>query len=151
MKQNLKYTLLLFFTVMVRLSAFSATAPTFCRISHTTAVPSTFVATSSKVVKNNPSIKSCSKMILSGSINDDDDETLSVIASSDQLVLGIGGTLAAFVTFYSEFTLKTTGCGLPAGPFGLVGLVEGLSYLSVAGIAVYSIVTKVKTVRKHHV
>ena len=88
-------------------------------------------------------------MILSGSINDDD-ETQS-LASSDQLVLGIGGTLAAFVTFYSEFTLKTTGCGLPAGPFGLVGLVEGLSYLSVAGIAVYSIVTKVKTVRKHHV
>ena len=151
MKQNLKYTLLLFFTAMVRVSAFSATAPTFCRISHTTAtaVPSSFVATSSKVVKNNPSIKSSSKMILSGSINDDD-ETQS-LASSDQLVLGIGGTLAAFVTFYSEFTLKTTGCGLPAGPFGLVGLVEGLSYLSVAGIAVYSIVTKVKTVRKHHV
>lgn len=59
--------------------------------------------------------------------------------------LGVVGTIAALVTFYSEFTLKTTGCGLPAGPFGLFGLVEGLSYLCVTGIAAYSTVTKVKT------
>ncbi|KAG7354891.1 hypothetical protein IV203_004247 [Nitzschia inconspicua] len=59
--------------------------------------------------------------------------------------LGVCGTIAALVTFYSEFTLKTTGCGLPAGPFGLFGLVEGLSYLAVTGISAYSIVTKIKT------
>ena len=31
----------------------------------------------------------------------------------------------------SEFVLKTTGCGLPAGPFGIVGAIEGVSYLGV--------------------
>lgn len=47
---------------------------------------------------------------------------------------GILGTIASIVVLYSEFTLKTTGCGLPAGPFGLVGAVEGVSYLGVVGI-----------------
>lgn len=38
------------------------------------------------------------------------------------------------MVLYSEYTLKTTGCGLPAGPFGIVGAIEGLSYLGVVGI-----------------
>ena len=46
---------------------------------------------------------------------------------------------------YSEFTLKTTGCGLPAGPFGLVGAAEGISYLAIIGIAGASLATKAKT------
>jgi len=46
---------------------------------------------------------------------------------------------------YSEFTLKTTGCGLPAGPFGLVGAAEGISYLATIGIAGASLATKAKT------
>lgn len=81
------------------------------------------------------------------SANDDDDGDDSLIASSDQLLLGGVGTFASLVTFYSEYTLFTTGCGLPAGPFGLVGLVEGLSYLGMLGIVSYSVVTKVRTVR----
>ena len=44
---------------------------------------------------------------------------------------GILGSLASTVVLYSEFVLKTTGCGLPAGPFGLVGAIEGVSYLGV--------------------
>jgi hypothetical protein len=72
----------------------------------------------------------------------------SGLAKSDQVVLGVAGTLAALITLYSEFTLKTTGCGLPAGPFGFLGLAEGLSYLGVTGIAAYSVVTKVKKVRR---
>jgi len=44
---------------------------------------------------------------------------------------GILGTIASIVVLYSEFVLKTTGCGLPAGPFGMVGAVEGVSYLGV--------------------
>jgi len=51
----------------------------------------------------------------------------------------------ALVTLYSEYTLKTTGCGLPAGPGGLVGASEGLSYLGVVGISGYSLYTKIKT------
>ena len=40
------------------------------------------------------------------------------------------------VMYWSLYTLKTTGCGLPAGPFGLFGAAEGISYLIVAGVVV---------------
>ena len=69
-----------------------------------------------------------------------------LMATSDQLVLGMGGTIAALVMMYSEFVLSQTGCGLPAGPFGLVGAVEGLSYLSVVGLGGYSLYQKITTV-----
>ena len=76
---------------------------------------------------------------------DDSSSSLAQIADSDQLVLGTVGTLMPMVVFVSEFTLKTTGCGLPAGPLGIYGLVEGLSYLGVVGIVSLSVVTKIKT------
>jgi hypothetical protein len=76
-----------------------------------------------------------------------DEEETTTLATSDQLLLGIVGTVTSLVTLYSEYTLKMTGCGLPAGPFGLVGAMEGLSYLTVTGLALYSVVTKIKTVR----
>jgi hypothetical protein len=63
------------------------------------------------------------------------------LSESDQTLLGAAGTIAALVTLYSEFTLKTTGCGLPAGPFGMVGLIEGVSYLGIVGVAAYSLYT----------
>lgn len=75
---------------------------------------------------------------------DDNTETTS-LSESDQSLLGVAGTIAALVTLYSESVLKTTGCGLPAGPFGLVGAVEGVSYLGVVGVAAYSLYTKIKT------
>mmetsp|Transcript_10401 Transcript_10401/g.31993 ORF Transcript_10401/g.31993 Transcript_10401/m.31993 type:complete len:154 (+) Transcript_10401:173-634(+) len=66
--------------------------------------------------------------------------------SDDELaVYGAGGCAASLVVLYSEFTLKTTGCGLPAGPFGLVGAAEGISYLAIIGIAGASLATKAKT------
>ena len=58
---------------------------------------------------------------------------------------GALGTGASLVVLFSEFTLKTTGRGLPAGPFGLVGAVEGVSYLAIVGIIGASVTTKVKT------
>lgn len=67
------------------------------------------------------------------------------VASSDGTILGVGGVSAALLTLWSEYTLRTTGCGLPAGPFGLVGLAEGLGYLTVTGIAGWSVVTRVQT------
>jgi len=88
-------------------------------------------------------IKSPTLLSLSGN-----DEFESSLSESDQTILGAAGTLAALIVFYSEFTLKTTGCGLPAGPFGIFGLAEGLSYLGVTGLVAYSVVTKVKTVRE---
>ena len=53
---------------------------------------------------------------------------------------GILGILASMVVLRSEFVLKTTGCGLPAGPFGLVGAIEGVSYLGVVATTATAIV-----------
>lgn len=58
---------------------------------------------------------------------------------------GALGSAASLVVLYSEFTLKTTGCGLPAGPFGVVGAVEGVSYLAIVGIVGASLATKYRT------
>eukprot|EP00978_Attheya_sp_CCMP212_P041429 scaffold237497_cov58-Attheya_sp.AAC.9 len=80
--------------------------------------------------------------------NDNDDSTTtSNLGESDQVLLGVAGTLASVITLYSESVLKSTGCGLPAGPFGLVGAAEGVSYLGVVGVAAYSLYTKIKTGR----
>ncbi len=44
-----------------------------------------------------------------------------------------------------RYTLKTTGKGLPEGPGGVYGALEGVSYLMVLGLIGWSIATKVKT------
>mmetsp|Transcript_30093 Transcript_30093/g.43756 ORF Transcript_30093/g.43756 Transcript_30093/m.43756 type:complete len:198 (-) Transcript_30093:1728-2321(-) len=77
--------------------------------------------------------------------NDNDDASKIVMSEEDQVALGAAGTIASLITLYSESVLKSTGCGLPAGPFGLVGAMEGLSYLGVVGIASFSLYKKVKT------
>ncbi|KAK1743830.1 hypothetical protein QTG54_005427 [Skeletonema marinoi] len=59
-------------------------------------------------------------------------------------LLGISGLIASTIVLYSESVLFNTGCGLPAGPFGLVGAVEGISYLGVVGLIGFSLYTKVK-------
>lgn len=56
-----------------------------------------------------------------------------------------GGLVATPVIGWSLYTLKTTGCGLPPGPGGAIGAVEGVSYLAVAAIVGWSAYTKVKT------
>ena len=77
--------------------------------------------------------------------NHNQNENFSVgLSESDQGVVGAAGTVASLITLYSEYTLKTTGCGLPAGPAGLLGLTEGLSYLGVVGIGAFSLYTKLK-------
>ncbi|KAK9835485.1 hypothetical protein WJX74_001225 [Apatococcus lobatus] len=48
------------------------------------------------------------------------------------------GLLALPVVVWSEVTLAQTGCGLPPGPGGYLGAAEGVSYLAVAGLAVWS-------------
>ena len=96
----------------------------------------------------NPQASSTVVLALGGSNGGDQETTTTLeLAESDQVVVGVLGTVASLIVFYSEFTLKTTGCGLPAGPLGIWGLAEGLSYLSVTGLVAYSLVTKVKTVR----
>jgi hypothetical protein len=82
--------------------------------------------------------------------NSDDEAAIALVSSSSlstptSWLVGVTGTVAGLVTLYSEYTLKTTGCGIPAGPLGVFGLIEGLSYLTVTGIAAYSLVTKLRT------
>lgn len=80
---------------------------------------------------------------LAASENDD----IYTLSESSQSIVGAAGTLSSLIVFYSEYTLKTTGCGVPAGPFGIFGLAEGVGYLVVFGLVAYSAVTKAKTVR----
>ncbi|KAK3239286.1 hypothetical protein CYMTET_50773 [Cymbomonas tetramitiformis] len=58
---------------------------------------------------------------------------------------GVAGVSASAVVVYSEWVLKSTGCGLPPGPYGLEGAVEGLSYLGVAGFLFLSLSKKLRT------
>ena len=46
---------------------------------------------------------------------------------------------------YSESVLFRTGCGLPTGPFGMVGATEGISYLGVVVLVGFSLFTKIRT------
>ncbi|KAK8497497.1 hypothetical protein V6N11_076595 [Hibiscus sabdariffa] len=56
-----------------------------------------------------------------------------------------GGLVANPVIAWSLYTLKTTGCGLPPGPGGSIGALEGVSYMVVVGIVGWSLYTKAKT------
>ncbi|XP_057449400.1 uncharacterized protein LOC130740737 [Lotus japonicus] len=56
-----------------------------------------------------------------------------------------GGLISPPVIAWSLYTLKTTGCGLPPGPGGSIGAIEGVSYLVVVGIVGWSLYTKTKT------
>ncbi|KAL4180551.1 hypothetical protein AMTRI_Chr13g125860 [Amborella trichopoda] len=58
----------------------------------------------------------------------------------------IASSLVAIPTIgWSLYTLKTTGCGLPPGPLGSLGALEGLSYLTVFGVVGWSVWVKVRT------
>ena len=63
------------------------------------------------------------------------------------LVIGaaVAGLIAQPITAWSLYTVWTTGAGLEAGPFGLLGLAEGLSFLIVPGFVFAALLTKVKT------
>lgn len=55
------------------------------------------------------------------------------------------GLISTPVIGWSLYTLKTTGCGLPPGPGGSIGALEGVSYLAILGIVGWSLYTKSKT------
>ncbi|KAG0458449.1 hypothetical protein HPP92_023606 [Vanilla planifolia] len=62
-----------------------------------------------------------------------------------EIAVAIGGLVANPVIGVSLYVLKTTGCGLPPGPGGVLGAAEGVSYLLIAGIVAWSLYTKVRT------
>ncbi|KAL9180707.1 hypothetical protein ACHAXT_011160 [Thalassiosira profunda] len=69
----------------------------------------------------------------------------SALGEAETVILGVAGTAASSIMLYSESVLFRTGCGLPAGPLGLVGAAEGISYLGVVALVGYSVFTKVRT------
>jgi hypothetical protein len=79
------------------------------------------------------------------SLHASSDDEVEVMDEPQQVILGSLGIFCSLVVFVSEYVLKTTGCGLPAGPGGLFGLIEGISYLGVIGLAGYATYTKIKT------
>jgi len=52
------------------------------------------------------------------------------------------GLVAQPIMWWSLYTLKMTGCGLPAGPYGLIGAAEGISYLVIIGFVGASVLSK---------
>jgi len=97
-----------------------------------------FLAGQEKHVKGQP-------LLASSNDDNNDDDAMMISNESDQIILGVLGTVSSLIVFGSEYVLATTGCGLPAGPFGLFGLAEGLSYLTVVGLVGLSLVKKLKT------
>ena len=62
-----------------------------------------------------------------------------------EAIAGAVGLIANVVVSYSLWVLFNTGCGLPPGPGGAIGLAEGLSYVVVAGIVLGATVKKFQT------
>lgn len=106
--------------------------------------PNSAVSTTVKKASDHHFTKQQS-LCLSKDLKQDENGFTSALSTSDQLALGIVGTKMGIIVLISEYVLKTTGCGLPAGPYGLIGAAEGISYLGVTSIAVFSLYTKVKT------
>ena len=65
----------------------------------------------------------------------DDDKAWRRMTSS-----AVVGLLAQPVVWISLYFVVTTGHGLPAGPWGLLGATEGLSYLVIVGFAAVGLV-----------
>jgi len=75
-----------------------------------------------------------------------------VRATAAEEDIGAAGTAAIAlglvsnpIVLWSEYTLKTTGAGLPPGPGGALGAAEGVSYLVVLAVVGWSAYTKAKT------
>ena len=82
-----------------------------------------------------------SKMQLRASTSDEDDESQNGLFAT----IGTIGLVSNAVVAFSLYVLKTTSCGLPPGPYGLLGAAEGISYLVVVATFLWSVATKIKT------
>jgi len=73
--------------------------------------------------------------------NANKDAPLSSLDTATLLV----GAVSVPVTLWSEYVLFSTGCGLPPGPGGSLGALEGVSYLGLLFVLGRSAVVKVQT------
>lgn len=67
------------------------------------------------------------------------------LTRGQETALAVASVCTLPVVAYSEFALAVTGCGLPPGPNGLFGAVEGVSYLVLVTVIGLSAWLKVKT------
>lgn len=70
--------------------------------------------------------------------NNDSNET----ESSSSSIVGTLGLIAQPIVWISLISVAMTGGGLPPGPFGLLGALEGISYLVVVGLVATAIVSR---------
>lgn len=73
----------------------------------------------------------------------DDNDVKS--ADSFELAIATAGITAQPIIWASLYFVKTTGAGLPAGPFGFLGALEGVSYLIILGFVGTSLYRKIVT------
>ena len=77
-------------------------------------------------------------------LNKSDGEETSEEDGIDKL-LGSAGVISQPVVWISLYFVATTGGGVPEGPFGIFGAVEGLAYLSVVGLVFRRIINSKKS------
>ena len=94
-----------------------------------------------KMSKQKPFFSSTMSLHMSSSPSANEEEVSIPGAGT----IGAIGVVSNIICAYSLYVLKTTSCGLPPGPFGLLGAAEGISYLAVVGILIWSLVKKVST------
>ena len=77
-------------------------------------------------------------------LNKSDGEETSEEDGIDKL-LGSAGVISQPIVWISLYFVATTGGGVPEGPFGIFGAVEGLAYLSVVGLVFRRIINSKKS------
>ena len=78
------------------------------------------------------------RAMMKGSTENRDDSTTT-------LAIAVIGVAAQPIFWASLYSVATTGGGLPPGPFGVLGLIEGLSYLAVVFFVGAALLSKVRT------
>jgi len=129
-----------FFLMLVVLTTNPAQVSSFSTISPQSSTLSRCML--SRTIKSNPRGRSTSSLF---AIEDEDEGKEVQLGDSESTLLGIAGIIASLIMLFSESVLFRTGCGLPAGPAGLVGAAEGVSYLGVVVLVGFSLFTKIKT------
>ena len=69
-----------------------------------------------------------------------DDDSGTAARLQFRAVVALFGLVALPVVWISLYFVVTTGGGLPAGPWGLLGATEGLSYLAIVGFSVWVLI-----------
>ena len=74
------------------------------------------------------------------------DDDANATAGDDAInAVAVLGLAAQPVVWTSLYFVATTGGGLPAGPFGLLGLLEGLSYVAIVGLVGSALLSRATT------